>query len=44
MIGVLPADIKIGTFALAALMIAVDAFPVPTLTWTITAAGRPPAA
>jgi len=25
-------------------MMAVAALPVPTLTWTITAAGRPPAA
>jgi hypothetical protein len=42
--GVRPADIRMGTFARAALMIAFAAFPVPTLTCTITAAGRPPAA
>ena len=42
--GVRPADMRMGTLAPAAVMIAVEAFPVPTLTWTITAAGRPPAA
>src|SRR5947207_1294363 len=43
-IGVRPAVISTGTFAREALMMAVAAFPVPTLTWTIAAAGRPPAA
>src|SRR5918999_1757125 len=42
--GVRPADIKIGTLAREAVMMAVAALPVPTLTCTITAAGRPPAA
>jgi hypothetical protein len=40
-IGVRPADMKIGTFARDAVMMAVAALPVPTLTWTITATGRP---
>jgi len=42
-IGVRPAVISTGTFARAAEIMPVDAFAVPTLTWTITAAGRPPA-
>jgi hypothetical protein len=41
--GVRPADIRMGTLAREAVMMAVAALPVPTLTWTITAAGRPPA-
>jgi len=32
---------RIGTFARDAVMMAVAALPVPTLTCTITAAGRP---
>ena len=43
-IGVRPALMRMGTFARDAVMMAVDALPVPTLTWTMTAAGRPPAA
>jgi hypothetical protein len=39
--GVRPAVISIGTRARAALMIPLSALAVPTVTWTITACGRP---
>ena len=40
-IGVRPAVIKIGTCERAAVMMPQAAFAVPTVTWTITACGRP---
>ena len=39
--GVLPAEKIIGTLRREAFITAADAFPVPTITWTMTTCGSP---